>query len=55
LNGEQEAQIIALRLSEPPQGYSAWTLRLLTEKIVELRICEHISHQTVKKLLKKQI
>lgn len=55
LDGEQEAQIIALRLNEPPQGYNGWTLRLLAEKAVELQICEHISHQTVKKLLKKQI
>ncbi|MDD3588824.1 MAG: helix-turn-helix domain-containing protein [Thermoguttaceae bacterium] len=53
LTGEQEAKIIALRLSEPPKGFSRWTLRLLAEKAVELNICEHISHQTVKRLLKK--
>lgn len=54
LDGEQEAKIVALRLSEPPKGYNGWTLRLLAEKAVELHICEKISHQTVKKILKKQ-
>ena len=54
LNGEQEAKIIALRLSEPPKGRNGWTLRLLAEKAVELHICEKISHQTVKKIFKKQ-
>ena len=54
LDGEQEAKIIALRLSEPPKGRTGWTLRLLAEKAVELQICETISHQTVKRLLKKQ-
>lgn len=54
LDGEQEAKIIAMRLGDPPEGYANWTLRLLADKAVELQICEKISHQTVKKLLKKQ-
>ena len=54
LDGEQEAKIIAMRLGDPPDGYANWTLRLLADKAVELQICEKISHQTVKKLLKKQ-
>ena len=36
LNGEQEAKIIALRLGEPPEGYSNWSLRLVAEKTVNL-------------------
>ena len=53
LDGAQEAQIIATRLGPPPQGYSQWTLRLLARKVVELEIVESISHETVRKTLKK--
>lgn len=54
LDGETEAKIIALACSEPPKGYSRWTLRLLSEKIVELHFVEDISHMTVQRLLKKR-
>jgi hypothetical protein len=53
LDGEQEAKIIALRLSEPPKGYSNWSLRLIADKAVELSIVESISHMTVRNTLKK--
>ena len=53
LDGEQEARIIALRLSEPPAGYSNWSLRLIAEKAVELGIVESVSHTTVGTTLKK--
>ena len=53
LDGKQEAQVIALRLSDPPKGRNAWTLRLLAEKIVELEIAPAISHVTVRTTLKK--
>ncbi len=53
LDGEQEAQIIATRLGAPPKGYARWTLRLLARKVVELEIVESISHETVRKTLKK--
>ena len=53
LDGEQEAKIIALRLSEPPAGYSNWSLRLIADKAVELGIVESISHTTVGTTLKK--
>jgi hypothetical protein len=53
LDGEQEAKVIALRLSDPPKGRNGWTLRLLAEKIVELEIVPAISHVTVQKTLKK--
>ncbi|MCL2119032.1 MAG: helix-turn-helix domain-containing protein [Planctomycetaceae bacterium] len=54
LDGEQEAKIIALRLSDPPKGRNGWTLRLLAEKVVELEIAPEISHVTVRSTLKKQ-
>ena len=53
LNGEQEAQVIAMRLGPPPKGFANWSLRLLTEKVVELEIVEAISHETVRQTLKK--
>jgi len=53
LDGKQQAQIIAMRLGEPPKGYGKWTLRLLARKVVELEIVESVSYQTVRRTLKK--
>ena len=53
LDGEQEAKIIAMRLGRPPAGYANRTLRLLARKVVELSIVESISHETVRRTLKK--
>lgn len=53
LDGEQEAKIIAMRLGPPPTGHAHWTLRLLARKVVELEIVESISHETVRRTLKK--
>lgn len=52
-DGEVEAKLIALRCSTPPTGYNRWTLHLLADKMVELRYVEHISHESVRQLLKK--
>jgi len=53
LDGEQEARVIAMRLSKPPKGFANWTLRLLADKIVELGIVDSISPETLRKTLKK--
>ena len=53
LDGEQEAKIIALRLGPPPKGFANWTLRLLAEQAVALEIVEAVSHETVRRTLKK--
>jgi Homeodomain-like domain len=53
LDGEQEAKVIAMRLGSPPPGFANWTLRLLAEQIVTLEIAESISHETVRRTLKK--
>jgi Homeodomain-like domain len=53
LNGEQEAKIIAMRLGPAPKGYANWTLRLLARKVVELEIVDSISHETIRRTLKK--
>lgn len=53
LSGKQEARVIAMRLGPPPKGYANWTLRLLARKVVELEIADSISHETVRRMLKK--
>ena len=55
LDGEQEAELIALRLGTPPTGYAHWSLRLLARKVVERSIVETISHETVRQTLKKTV
>ena len=45
--------MIAMRLGDPPKGFSGWSLRLLAEKIVELEIVDSIAPNTVRKVLKK--
>ena len=55
LDGEQEAQVIALRLGEPPEGFANWSLRLLAGQVVELGIVDSVSHETVRKTLKKTV
>jgi Homeodomain-like domain len=53
LTGEAEAKLIATRLGTPPKGYANWTLQLLADRVVELRIVPAISAQTVRRTLKK--
>ena len=53
LDGKQEAKVIATRLGPPPPGYANWTLRLLARKVVELKIVGSVSHETIRRSLKK--
>lgn len=53
LDGEQEAYLIAMACSQPPEGQARWTLRLLAGRMVELEYVESISHETVRQTLKK--
>jgi hypothetical protein len=54
LDGEQEeARLVALACSEPPEGQARWSLRLLADRMVELEVVEDISYQTVRRTLKK--
>ncbi len=53
VDGDMEAHLIALACGEPPKGFAHWSLRLLADKLVELRITESISHETVRRTLKK--
>jgi transposase len=53
INGDEEARLIALCCSNPPEGRCRWTLKLLANKLVELEIIESISPSTVGRVLKK--
>jgi transposase len=53
LDGRAEARLIALACSEAPGGRDRWSMRLLADKAVELGIVESVSHETVRKTLKK--
>ena len=52
-SGKQQAKITALACSTPPEGAGRWSLRLLADKAVELKIVEDISYETVGVMLKK--
>lgn len=54
VDGKVEAQIIALACSEAPEGHSRWTLRLLANRAVELKIIDSISYVRVQQILKKR-
>jgi transposase len=53
LDGAAEARLIALACSATPAGRKAWTLRMLADKLVELEVVDAISHETVRRTLKK--
>ncbi len=52
-DGDLEAHLIALSCGKPPKGFARWSLRLLADKVVELKYVESISHETVRSILKK--
>ena len=53
LDGAAEAKLVALACSEPPEGHARWTLKLLGERLVELKIVDSIGTETVRRTLKK--
>lgn len=53
LDGAQEARLIALACSTPPDGKRRWSLRLLADRMVELDYAEAVSYETVRRVLKK--
>jgi transposase len=53
LDGRAEARLIALACSQPPDGRKAWTLQLLADRLVELRVVDSVCDETVRRVLKK--
>ena len=52
-DGDFEAHLVALSCSDPPEGFSRWSLRLLADKVIELEYIDQISHETIRQVLKK--
>ena len=53
LAGAQEAQLVALVCSPPPEGHERWTLTMLAERLVELKLVDSIVPETIRQTLKK--
>jgi transposase len=53
LDGKQEAHLIALACSAPPEGRTRWTMRLLAQHLVALAVVDTVSHETVRQTLKQ--
>jgi len=53
LTGKQEAHLVAVACSTPPEGRARWTLQLLADKVVELKFTDSIARETVRQALKK--
>ena len=53
LNGHQEAYLVALACSDPPEGKKRWSMQLLADRLVELGVVDEISDETVRRTLKK--
>jgi len=53
LDGRAEAHLVALTCSDPPEGHTRWTLRLLTDRFVALGVSELVSYETIRRVLKK--
>src|SRR5215475_6291343 len=53
MTGEEEAHLIALCCSQAPEGRERWTLRMLADKMVELDVLASVSHETIRRTLKK--
>lgn len=54
MDGDAEAHLLALCCSKPPEGYARWSLRLLSDKMVELNYVDSLSYETVRRVLKKR-
>ena len=53
LDGAQEAQLVTLACSAPPDGKGRWTLAMLADRLVELAVVDAVSDETVRRVLKK--
>lgn len=52
-DGRKEAKLVAVACSQPPKGYERWSLRLLADRVVELKIVDAVSHETIRRVLQK--
>lgn len=53
IDGEKEARLISIACSTPPEGFAKWTMQMLADELVALKVVDSVSHQTVWRTLKK--
>jgi len=53
-DGDFEAHLVALSCSQPPEGFSRWSLRLLADQVVALEYIDSVSYETIRRVLKKR-
>lgn len=53
IDGKQEAKLVKIACSKPVKGRSRWSLRLLAERLVTLDVIDSVSHETVRRAMKK--
>ena len=53
MDGDFEAHLVAISCSKAPEGYTRWSLRMLADKMVELKYADSVSHETIRRVLKK--
>ena len=53
IDGESEARLLSIACSKPPEGYAKWTMQMLAEELVALKVVDSVSGQTVWRTLKK--
>lgn len=54
LSGKQEAHLVALACSDPPEGHTCWTMKMLADKVVAIEMVPFISDETVRRVLKNR-
>jgi transposase len=54
VDGDLEAHLVAISCSKAPEGYARWSLRMLADKMIELKYVESISYETIRQVLKKK-
>jgi putative transposase len=53
IDSRVEAHVTMIACSDPPEGYGRWTLHMIADKLVQLEIIDTISHESVRRTLKK--
>jgi transposase len=53
LSSEQEAALTVLACSAAPEGHAQWSVRLLTDKVIEIGIADRVGRETIRRFLKK--
>ena len=53
IDSRVEAKVTMIAGSDPPEGYGRWTLHMIADKLVQLEVIETISHESVRRTLKK--